>query len=339
MKIAMVSGLAGELGSYLLDILLEQGYEVHAVGRGAAPADESVHWHAANLTNYPSVARLIREIEPDEFYHLEDAAAGADDENTPLQEHVGSTHTVLQVLRDIRPQCRFVLRSGHEIYGDSAEEPVSEEDKFYPQSTAAIAQMAAIELVRHFRRDAGLHASAAVLFPHASARSAADHPLRRVTAQVARIKLGLGGAVELDGLCRRVDWGHTADYAWGLWLMAQAGDGDDYVLASGQTHTVREGVHTAFSCVGLEYWPHVSLVEDDDNRWTVPDLLMGDAAKAGRLLGWRRGRRFRETVVEMVRHDIEELAGRPLELQAWQSRQQASPEAGYGAPVEVRRRA
>jgi GDPmannose 4,6-dehydratase len=348
MKIAIVTGLAGELGSYLSDILLERGYIIHALVRPESlpkdTTDGQIHWHAAALGSYAGLARLVKRIAPDEFYHLEEVDASAD-EGVPLQEHIGSTHTILQVLRDILPRCRFVLRATHELFGQTDEATLGEEAKFYPCSTEGIAHVAAFELTRHFRRDHGLHASVAILFPHASPRSVADHPLRRISAEVARIKLGIEGRVRVDDLCRRVDWSHTADCAHALWLMAQAETGDDFVLATGQTNTIRETLHMAFSCVGLSFWPHVQL-DRNEAEIAATTLLMGDAAKANRRLGWARSRRFKEIVVEMVRQDMEKLAGRPLELQAWRRakdseriRETETDTVVELVPVERRRRA
>lgn len=324
-KTAIITGIASDLGSYLAGILHDRGYEIHALGRAEAglPSTQDNNWesqvqyHQAALTSYPSVARAFAEIQPDECYHLELDLAGGD-EGTLMQQHPAAAHTLLQLIRDAHPQCRFVQAVSHEVFGDAEVGSLSEEDKFHPDSPAAIAQVAAFELARHFRRSHGLYACNALLFPHASPRSGADCLMRRITAQVARIKLGLDGAFDVDSLCARYDWGHTEDWARGLWQALQQGDGDDYVFATGQTHTVRELIQQAFACAGLDFWSYVELAdasEDGDIQPLVQGrLVLGDAGRARRQLGWHHRYGFKETIVEMVREDMRQLAVAPLPL-------------------------
>lgn len=316
---ALISGITGQDGSYLAELLLEKGYEVHGVVRRVAIEDpEHRLWrikhiqndlklHPASLESYPSVFRVMASVKPDEIYHLAAqsfVSYSFEDEFSTLNTNINGTHYMLAAFREVAPQARFYFAGSSEMFGESEVTPQNEHTPFHPRSAYGISKVAGFDLTRNYREAYGLHASTGILFNHESPRRGFEFVTRKITSHVAKIKLGLAGELKLGNLEARRDWGHAADYVRAMWLMLQQAAPDDYVIATGETHTVREFLEEAFGAVGLD---HTKYVVSDPQFYRPAEvtLLLGDCSKAKRVLGWNYSKSFRELVREMVKADVE----------------------------------
>jgi GDPmannose 4,6-dehydratase len=318
-KKALITGITGQDGSYLAELLLAQGYEVHGLVRRVALEDpqrrftriahllERVTLHPASLESYASIFHIISRHEFDECYHLAAQSFVAEsfaDGFLTLNTNINGTHHVLAALRELRPQCRFYFAGSSEMFGKVAETPQHETTRFHPRSPYGISKVAGFDLTRNYREAYGLYAVSGILFNHESARRGHEFVTRKITSTVARIKHGLTNELRLGNLEARRDWGHAKDYVRAMYLMLQQPEPDDYVVATGETHTVREFCELAFGEVGLHYRDHVKI----DERFIRPaevDLLIGDAAKAQRELDWQPEYTFEQLVKEMVAADLQ----------------------------------
>ena len=321
MKRALITGITGQDGSYLAELLLEKDYEVHGIVRRVAiedpehrlwrllPFKDRLHLHAASLESFPSLYRVFQDVKPHECYHLAAqsfVAYSFEDEFSTLNTNINGTHYVLAALKDAVPDCRFYFAASSEMFGKVAESPQTERTPFHPRSAYGISKVAGFDLTRNYRETYGIHATSGILYNHESPRRGFEFVTRKITSHVARIKLGLAKDVRLGNLEARRDWGHAREYIQAMWLMLQQDEPDDYVIATGEQHTVREFADAAFSHVGLDYLNHVVL----DPQFLRPaevELLLGDAAKARRKLGWTCQVKFKELVQEMVDTDLQLL--------------------------------
>jgi len=314
---ALISGIAGQDGSYLLELLLAKDYEVHGIVRRVALEDpehhlsrirndrERVHLHPASIESYASLHRVVEQVLPDEWYHLAAqsfVSYAFDDESSTLNTNINGTHYVLSALKNSVPACRFYFAGSSEMFGRADEVPQLESTRFHPRSTYGISKVAGFELTRNYREAYGLHASTGILYNHESPRRGFEFVTRKITSGVARIVAGLQKEVRLGNLDVQRDWGHAREYVEAMWLMLQQPEADDYVVATGVTHSVREFVEAAFACVGLDYR---DFVKSDPVlfRPTEVTILRGDASKARERLGWRPRTEFRQLVHEMVEAD------------------------------------
>ena len=325
MKRALITGITGQDGSYLTEFLLKKGYEVHGVIRRASTfnTDRIDHLyvdphevgarlflHYGDLSDGPGLRRVLEEVEPDEVYNL-----GA-------QSHVGvsfmqpeytadtdalGTLRLLEAIRDYQRRTnrdlRFYQAGTSEMFGGSAP-PQSETTPFYPKSPYAAAKVMAHHLVVNYRESYGLHASNGILFNHESERRGETFVTRKITRAATRIKLGLQEKLYLGNLDAKRDWGHAEDYVEAMWLMLQQDEPGDYVVATGESHSVREFVEAVFGRLGLDWKRFV----EHDPRYLRPaevDFLQGDPSKAKRVLGWQPKVTFDQLVDRMIAHDME----------------------------------
>lgn len=318
-KRALITGITGQDGSYLAEYLLDAGYEVHGVVRRVALEDQQhrlsrihhlldrLHLHPASLESYASVFSVFTRAAFDECYHLaaqSDVAVSFEDGFSTLDTNIAGTHHVLAAMRQLQPQCRLYFAGSSEMFGKVREVPQSETTPFHPRSPYGISKVAGFHLTRNYRESYGLFCSSGILFNHESPRRGFEFVTRKVTAAVARIKLGLQAELRLGNLDAKRDWGHAREYVRAMHLMLQQERPDDYVIATSETHSVGELCELAFAEVGLDYRDHVLA----DKRFLRPaevDLLVGDASKARRELGWSSKVGFRELVKEMVLHDLD----------------------------------
>ncbi|HYX41216.1 MAG TPA: GDP-mannose 4,6-dehydratase [Pyrinomonadaceae bacterium] len=318
-KKALITGITGQDGSYLAELLLGAGYEVHGLVRRVALEDpqrrftrinhllDRITLHPASLESYASIFHIVSRHEFDECYHLAAQSFVAEsfaDGFSTLNTNINGTHHVLAALRELRPQCRFYFAGSSEMFGKVAETPQRETTRFHPRSPYGISKVAGFDLTRNYREAYGLYAVSGILFNHESPRRGHEFVTRKITATVARIKHGLTNELRLGNLEARRDWGHARDYVRAMYLMLQQPEADDYVVAMGETHTVREFCELAFGEVGLHYRDYVQI----DERFYRPaevDLLIGDAAKARRELAWQPEYSFEQLVKEMVAADLE----------------------------------
>jgi len=318
-KKALITGITGQDGSYLAELLLGAGYEVHGLVRRVALEDpqrrftrinhllDRITLHPASLESYASIFHIVSRHEFDECYHLAAQSFVAEsfaDGFSTLNTNINGTHHVLAALRELRPQCRFYFAGSSEMFGKVAETPQRETTRFHPRSPYGISKVAGFDLTRNYREAYGLYAVSGILFNHESPRRGHEFVTRKITATVARIKHGLTNELRLGNLEARRDWGHARDYVRAMYLMLQQPEADDYVVAMGETHTVREFCELAFGEAGLHYRDYVNI----DERFYRPaevDLIIGDAAKARRELAWQPEYTFEQLVKEMVTADLD----------------------------------
>jgi GDPmannose 4,6-dehydratase len=321
MKRALITGITGQDGSYLAELLLSKGYEVHGMVRRVALEDpehrlsriqpmlDHIHLHAASLESYASVHRVVAKVRPEECYHLAAQSFvtySFDDEFSTLNTNINGTHYVLSAVNDLVPQCRFYFAGTSEMFGKAEEVPQKETTRFHPRSAYGISKVAGFDLTRNYREAYGLHASSGILFNHESPRRGFEFVTRKITAGVARILAGKATSLSLGNLDAERDWGHAREYVEAMWLMLQQPQPEDYVIATGESHSVKEFAELAFSEVGLNYQDYV-VSERLLHRPAEVNVLKGDSSKAKDSFGWRPKIRFEELVLEMVEADCKAL--------------------------------
>ncbi|MGW6791599.1 GDP-mannose 4,6-dehydratase [Streptomyces chartreusis] len=319
LKRALITGITGQDGSYLAEHLLSSGYQVHGIVRRVATREsddrfkrinhilDRITLHSASLENYASLYQVMTNHEFHECYHLAAQSSVPDsfsDEFTTMETNIKGTQYVLAALRDVQPECRVYFAGSSEMFGQVEEVPQREQTRFHPRSPYGISKVAGFQLARNFREAYGMHCSSGILFNHESPRRGAEFVTRKITSGVARIALGLSSELVLGNLDARRDWGHAADYVGAMTLMLQQDDPDDYVIATGEDHSVRDFCEAAFSCVDLDHSDYVQT----DPRFLRPaevNTLLGDATKARETLGWQPKHTFQDIVREMVEHDLD----------------------------------
>ena len=322
-KKALITGITGQDGSYLAEYLLNLGYEVHGIVRRVALEAPETRFsrlsqivdrltlHPATLESYPSIYHIISRHDFDECYHLAAQSFVAEsfsDGFSTMNININGTHYVLAALRDLRPRCRFYFAGSSEMFGKAEEVPQTEMTKFHPRSPYGISKVAGFHLTRNYRDAYQMYCVSGILFNHESPRRGFEFVTRKVTNAVAQIKLGQASELKIGNLEAKRDWGHAADYVRAMHMMLQQRTPDDYVIATGETHSVREFCELAFAEVGLDYKDHVKV----DERYYRPaevDLLIGDARKARETLGWEPKYTFRELIKEMVDSDLRANTG------------------------------
>ena len=321
-KKALITGITGQDGSYLAEHLLDLGYEVHGLVRRVALEDPSRRFtriaslvdrlilHPASLESYPSIFHVISKHEFDECYHLAAQSFVAEsfaDGFSTMNTNINGTHYLLAALRELQPGCRFYFAGSSEMFGKVREVPQRETTPFYPRSPYGISKVAGFDLTRNYREAYGMFCLSGILFNHEGPRRGYEFVTRKITSTLARIKLGMADELRLGNLDARRDWGHATDYVQAMHLMLQQAEPDDYVIATGETHTVREFCDAAFALAGLDYRDYVK-VDELYSRPAEVDALVGDAAKARRVLGWQPRHTFAELIQEMVESDLEALS-------------------------------
>jgi GDPmannose 4,6-dehydratase len=318
MRKALITGITGQDGSYLSEFLLEQGYEVHGIVRRVAIEDpehrlwrirhlvDRIQLHAASLESYPSLFHAINRILPDEIYHLAAqsyVSYSFEDEFSTLGININGTHFILAAIRDLVPTARFYFAASSEMFGNAPAFPQNETTPFNPRSAYGISKLAGYHLTRNYREAYGLHTCCGILYNHESPRRGFEFVTRKITSQAARIKLGLAKEIRLGNLEARRDWGHARNYVEAMWMMLQQEKPGEFVVASGQAHSVREFLEAAFRRLDLD--PYKYLVVDPNLvRPADVDRLVGDATKAKSVLGWNPTVTFEQLVAEMVDADL-----------------------------------
>lgn len=320
-KKALITGITGQDGSYLADYLLSLGYEVHGLVRRVALETpetrvkriahilDRVKLHPSSLESYPSIFHVLSNHDFDECYHLAAQSFVAEsfaDGFSTMNMNINGTHYVLAAIRELRPKCRFYFAGSSEMFGNANEVPQKETTSFQPRSPYGISKVAGFHLTKNYREAYGIYCVSGILFNHESPRRGLEFVSRKTTSTVARIKLGLTSELRIGNLEAKRDWGHAKDYVRAMHTMLQQPEPDDYVIATGQTHSVRELCELAFAEVGLDYRDFVKV----DQRYHRPaevDLLIGDASKARKTLGWEPTYTFEDLIKEMVASDLAAL--------------------------------
>ncbi len=326
MKRALITGITGQDGSYLTELLVAKGYEVHGIVRRSSsfntgridhlyndPHESNVRLrlHFGDLNDASSLHTIVSQVCPDEIYNL--GAQSHVRVSFDIPEYTGEitglgTLRILETIRKLGLSCRFYQASSSELYGKATESPQRESTPFHPRSPYACAKAYAFYIAQNYREAYGMHVSNGILFNHESERRGETFVTRKITRAVGRIKHGLQNELYLGNLDAKRDWGHAEDYVEAMWLMLQRDQADDYVVGTGQTHSVREFLELAFHQVGLDYRDFVHI----DPRYFRPaeaDSLLADPSKALRILGWKPKLTFEDLVTRMVNHDLE-LAAR-----------------------------
>jgi GDPmannose 4,6-dehydratase len=326
-KCALITGITGQDGSYLSELLLEKGYTVHGIVRRSSSLDrprlleqyndpaiygKRLFLHYADLSDTTSIRRILASSQPDEVYHL----AG--------QSHVGlsfeipestceltamGTLRIMEILRDQPNKPKFLHASSREIFGTPAVSPQNESTPLNPNSPYGCAKSFATQMVRIYRESHGLFFCNAILYNHESPRRAENFVTRKITLAAAKIKLGLQSKLMLGSIDSARDWGYAKEYAEAMWLILQHDRPDDYLLATGTSYTVKEFTQAAFEHVGLD-WEHYVELDPRFIRPADPESLLGDATKAKKILGWTAKTKMPELVKMMVDHDLKALAGK-----------------------------
>ncbi len=320
-KVALITGITGQDGSYLAELLLEKGYEVHGLIRRSSSfntgridhlySDPHIHGtklflHYGDLADGSNLNRLLEKIHPSEVYNLAAQSHVRVSFDTP--EYTGDvtglgTIRLLDAIRDTGIKTRFYQASSSEMYGLVQEVPQKETTPFYPRSPYACAKLYSYWVTVNYREGYNLHASNGILFNHESPRRGETFVTRKITRALAKILAKKQDKLFMGNLEAKRDWGYAKDYVEAMWMMLQQPDADDYVIATGETHSVREFLERAFQYVGLDYKKYVEL----DPRYLRPtevDLLIGDCTKAKQKLGWKAKTTFTELIELMVREDL-----------------------------------
>jgi GDPmannose 4,6-dehydratase len=317
---ALITGITGQDGSYLAELLLDKGYEVHGLVHGSTdqrferldPILDRITLHPGDILDEHSLMGVLRRSTPEEVYNLAAMSSVAESWRlavaTAEYTAVGVTR-LLEGIRQVCPEARFYQASSSEMFGRARETPQSEKTPFYPRSPYGVAKSYGHFITVNYRESFGLHASSGILFNHESPRRGRAFVTRRISRGVAEIKLGLSDELLLGDLDVRRDWGYAKEYVEAMWLMLQQPEAADYVIGTGVSHSVRDLVDAAFSCVDLKADDHVRI---DPALVRPADIeeLVADASKARDRLGWAPRTSFEEVVEMMVRADLDALAAR-----------------------------
>ncbi len=318
-KKALITGITGQDGSYLAEYLLGLGYEVHGIIRRVALEDQRhrlwrlrdiqdrLKLHCGSLESYPSIYKIMVEVQPDECYHLAAqsfVSYSFEDEFSTFNVNINGTHFILSSLKNACPGCKLYFAASSEMFGKAEEVPQNELTRFHPRSIYGISKVAGYDLTRNYREAYNLFTCSGILFNHESPRRGFEFVTRKITSAAAQIKLGLMDKLYLGNLEARRDWGHAREYVKAMHTMLQQESPEDFVIGTGQTHSVKEFADMAFKMLDLDYRDHVK-VDKDFFRPAEVDLLVADCTKAKQQLNWDYRLTFEQLIEDMVKHDYE----------------------------------
>lgn len=321
MKRALITGITGQDGSYLTEFLLKKGYEVHGIVRRVAIEDpdrrltrikhliNNIHLHSASLESYASIFKILARIKPDECYHLAAqsfVSYSFEDEFSTFATNIDGTHYVLSAIKELSPSCRFYFAASSEMFGNSQISPQNEETPFFPRSAYGISKLAGYHLTKNYRDTNNLFALSGILFNHESPRRGYEFVTRKITNTAAKIKFGLADELRVGNLEAKRDWGFSPDYVEAMWLMLQQDTPEDYVVATGETHTVKEFIEIAFGHIDLN-WEDYVVIDPLFYRPAEIYELKGDSSKAKNKLKWKPKCTFKDLITLMVDEDIRRL--------------------------------
>lgn len=319
MRTALITGINGMDGSHLADFLLDKGYKVYGVERRSSTKNRTNTKHLegkitflqGDLTDQNSLLRCLKESNPDEVYNLAAQSFVGESWNTP--EHTSEVTglgvlRILEAIREYNPKIKFYQASSSEMFGRMVENPAREATPFYPRSPYGVAKLYGHWITKNYRESYDMFACSGILFNHESERRGIEFVTRKISDGVARIKLGLADHITLGNLEAKRDWGYAPDYVEAMWLMLQQDEADDYVIATGETHSIREFLDVAFKHIGIARWD--SYIKQDARfmRPAEVDVLRGDYTKANDSLNWKPNTSFVELVHAMVDNDINILS-------------------------------
>lgn len=317
-KKVLITGITGQDGSYLAEFLLNKGYQVHGIIRRVAmenpsqqlwrikPILDKISLHVGSLDSFVSIFKIVEEVKPDECYHLAAQSFvnySFEDAFPNISANLEGTLNLLSAIKQIIPSCRLYFAGSSEMFGKVLITPQNEDTPFYPRSPYGISKLCGFHLVRNYRESYNIFACTGIAFNHESERRGFEFVTRKISSGVAKIKLGLERKLSLGNLNAQRDWGYAKDFVKAMWLMLQAKEPEDYVLATGQTHTVKEFVQAAFDYVGLNWQDYI--IEDKSLYRPSEDcILRGDNSKAKKMLNWQPTVYFDDLVKIMVAADL-----------------------------------
>jgi GDPmannose 4,6-dehydratase len=322
-KVALITGITGQDGSYLAELLLSKGYSVHGIVRRVAFEDENhrlsrikhilndITLHAGSLESYASLFNIILKIKPDEVYHLAAQSYvgySFEDEFSTLNININGTHYLLSAAKQFADnKIKFYFAGTSEMFGKVLETPQNENTPFNPRSSYGISKVTAYHMVKNYREAYNLHASSGILFNHESPRRGFEFVTRKISYGVARIKKGLQKKLVLGNMKAKRDWGHAKDYVEAMWLMLQQEKPNDFVIGTGKEHSVEDFTKKAFAYVGLNFKDYVV----SDKKLFRPaevDTLLANSSKAEKILKWKPKIPFDDLVINMVEHDLKQIS-------------------------------
>jgi len=315
MKRALITGINGMDGSYLADLLLEKGYEVYGMERRSSSKNRTNTGHLegkvtfvnGDLTDQNSLVRCLRESNPDEVYNLGAQSFVGESWNTPEQTSDVTGMGVLRMLEAIREygkDIKFYQASTSEMFGKMVENPANENTPFYPRSPYGVAKLYGHWMTKNYRESYDMFNVSGILFNHESERRGIEFVTRKITDGVAKVHLGYEDHIRLGNLDSRRDWGYAPDYVECIWLMMQQDEPDDFVIATGISHSIRDFLDVAFGCVGIDDWSNYVVQDERYMRPAEIDVLCGDSTKAREVLSWKPKTSFEEMVRRMVTKDV-----------------------------------
>ena len=319
MKKALITGITGQDGSYLAELLLKKNYEIHGLVRRVAFDDKThrfwrikdfidkIHIHPASLESYASIIKIIQKVKPDEIYHL-GAQSYIDyafkDEFSTINTNINGTHYILAAIKDFSPNSKFYFAGSSEMYGAVQDVPQSEKTIFHPRSIYGISKVTGFDLTRNYREAYKLFCCNGILFNHESPRRGFEFVTRKISHTVARIKFGLEKKLELGNIYSKRDWGHAKDYVEAMWLMLQNKKPDDFVIVPGKQYSVKDFAKLAFKFADLDYKKYL-VIKENLKRPAEVDTLLADPSKAKKILKWTPKISFKELVKDMVYSDLD----------------------------------
>ena len=315
MKRALITGINGMDGSYLADLLLEKDYEIYGMERRSSSKNRINTSHLegrvtfvnGDLTDQNSLVRVLRESDPDEVYNLGAQSFVGESWNTPEQTSDVTGMGCLRILEAIREygkDIKFYQASTSEMFGQMVENPANENTPFYPRSPYGVSKLYAHWMTKNYRESYDMFNVSCILFNHESERRGIEFVTRKITDGVARIHLGLEDYISLGNLDSKRDWGFSPDYVESMWLMLQQDKPEDFVIATGVSHSIRDFLDVAFDCVGIDDWSDYVIQDERYMRPAEVDVLCGDSTKAREVLGWKPKTSFEEMVRRMVTKDV-----------------------------------
>jgi len=325
MKKALITGITGQDGSYLAELLLEQGYQVYGIVRkDALEADrprlsnishllDQVCLITGTLESFPSLYAAIKQVDPDEIYHLAAKSyvnLSLDEEFESLNTNVNGAYRLLSAWKELAPKARFYFASSSEMFGEAQSSPQNEDTPFMPRSIYGISKLTGFHLIRNYRKRFNLFACSGILYNHESPRRGYEFVTRKISVSAARIKLGLQSKIKLGNIDSMRDWGHSKEYVKAMWLMLQQDEPRDFVIASGELHSVRDFLDEAFRYIDLDYRDYLEF----DKRFDRPSeavSLCGDSSRARKQLGWNQKIKFQDLVHQMVEYDLHNISKKP----------------------------
>ena len=325
MKRALITGITGQDGSYLAEFLLEKGYEVHGIVRRVAIEDpahrllrirhllDKLILHPGSMESYASIFKVVENVKPGECYHLSAqsfVSYSFEDEFSTINTNINGTHFMLAAIKERAPHCKFYFAGSSEMFGNAIETPQNENTAFFPRSPYGISKLAGYHLTKNYREAYNLFALSGILFNHESPRRGLEFVTRKISSTVAKIKVGLEKELRLGNIEAKRDWGYAGDYVKAMWLMLQQDQPEDFVIATGQTHSIIDFLEVAFGCVGLDWRKHV-VVDKDLYRPAEIYELRGESSMAKRKLGWESSLSFNELVQMMVESDLKYIKPSP----------------------------